>query len=132
VDHQPVVPVQMKVAGESQSGDGTTASYSEESASDSSDCPDDPNYCPTEYEGSAMPGTVDMLDATGSDESLRDQASSGFDKPGIIVIEEGPAVYEDEDSVTILIPVDSPPEEVKEAEEEEGEELGSRWDCRLR
>lgn len=89
-----------------------------ESASEGASCLDDPNYCPTEYEGSAMPGTVEMLDVTGSDESLRDQASSGFDKPGAIVVEESPAVYQDEDGVTILIPVDSPPEEVNEGEEE--------------
>lgn len=111
----------IEVATEAQTGDETTASSTEESveeqaesASDSTDCLDDPYYCPTEYEGSAMPESVEMLDAAGSDESLRDQASSGFDAPGTIVVEESSAVYEDEDGVTVLIPVESPPVKVEE------------------
>lgn len=116
----------IEVATGSETGEEATATtteesrdeVAEESTSEGVDCLDDPNYCPTEYDGSAMPETVDMLDLTGSDESLRDQASSGFDKPGTIVVEESEAVYEDGDHVTVCIPVDSPPEEVKEGEEE--------------
>jgi len=130
ITQQEWLQLKIEVATGSETGDGTTASTPEESGevpvepeeSDSSDYPEDPNYCPTEYEGSALPETVEMLDITGSDESLRDQASSGFDDPGVLVVEENPAVYEVESGVTVCIPVDSPAEEVKEGEVEGEEE----------
>ncbi len=63
----------------------------------------------------ALPVYGSILDADGSPESLRDQASSGFDVPGTLVLEESEAVYEDSTgSIVIIVPEVSPPVAVEE------------------
>ncbi|HPH40566.1 MAG TPA: hypothetical protein PK274_10120 [Candidatus Fermentibacter daniensis] len=63
----------------------------------------------------ALPVYGSILDPDGSPESLRDQASSGFDVPGALALEESEAVYEDSTgSIVILVPEVSPPVAVDE------------------
>lgn len=63
----------------------------------------------------AMPLYGSILEPDGSAESLRDQASSGFDVPGVMTLEASETVYEDSTgSIVILVPEVSPPAAVEE------------------